>query len=169
MKNKTLIAALRKQKGWTQEILAEKCNLSVRTIQRLESGEDGNISTLNVIAQALDVKIGDLFDSIANHDKEQEITNYDELQQNQVTQRRSAHKLYVIAKIIFGLTMICLTSFIQTGLLWIFWLFMWPIGFIIFSVVNTIWLQPKLDTKYPLTKGIDLKTYKEAHQSVEGD
>ena len=34
-----IIADLRKSKGWTQEELVEKCNLSVRTIQRIESGE----------------------------------------------------------------------------------------------------------------------------------
>ena len=30
---------LRKAKGITQEELVEKCNLSVRTLQRIESGE----------------------------------------------------------------------------------------------------------------------------------
>lgn len=33
------IAELRKAKGWTQEELVEKCNLSVRTLQRIEYGE----------------------------------------------------------------------------------------------------------------------------------
>src|SRR5688572_5600514 len=33
------ITELRKSKGWTQEELVEKCNVSVRTIQRIESGE----------------------------------------------------------------------------------------------------------------------------------
>lgn len=33
------IAELRKAKGFTQEALVEKCNLSVRTLQRIESGE----------------------------------------------------------------------------------------------------------------------------------
>ena len=33
------IVALRKQKGLTQEELVEKCNINVRTIQRIEAGE----------------------------------------------------------------------------------------------------------------------------------
>jgi len=33
------ISELRKQKGLTQEDLVEKCNITVRTIQRIESGE----------------------------------------------------------------------------------------------------------------------------------
>jgi transcriptional regulator with XRE-family HTH domain len=33
------ISELRKAKGLTQEELVEKCNLNVRTIQRIEAGE----------------------------------------------------------------------------------------------------------------------------------
>jgi len=33
------IADFRKSKGFTQEELVEKCNLSVRTLQRIEVGE----------------------------------------------------------------------------------------------------------------------------------
>ncbi|MCS5489833.1 helix-turn-helix domain-containing protein [Algoriphagus limi] len=33
------ISELRKAKGMTQEELVEKCNLNVRTIQRIEAGE----------------------------------------------------------------------------------------------------------------------------------
>jgi len=55
------IQELRKQKGMTQEDLAEKTGLSVRTIQRIESGEvDPRSYTLNQIAEALGVDITDL-------------------------------------------------------------------------------------------------------------
>ena len=33
------IAQLRKEKGLTQEELVERCNINVRTIQRIEAGE----------------------------------------------------------------------------------------------------------------------------------
>ena len=49
------IAEDRKAKGFTQEELVEKCNLSVRTLQRIESGEVSPRSyTLKVILEALD-------------------------------------------------------------------------------------------------------------------
>lgn len=55
------IAELRKAKGFTQEELVEKCNLSVRTLQRIESGEVSPRSyTLKVIFAALDY---DFYDS----------------------------------------------------------------------------------------------------------
>ena len=54
------IAELRKAKGFTQEELVEKCNLSVRTLQRIESGEVAPRSyTIKVIFAALDYKVYD--------------------------------------------------------------------------------------------------------------
>ena len=51
------IKKLRLDKGMTQEELAERTNLSVRTIQRIENGEvDPRAYTLQTIATALDVE-----------------------------------------------------------------------------------------------------------------
>ncbi|WP_225209567.1 helix-turn-helix transcriptional regulator [Limosilactobacillus avistercoris] len=58
---KNNIKALRLTKHLSQEQLAEKAKVSVRTIQRLEAGEDASISTLNLVAGALGVEVGDLF------------------------------------------------------------------------------------------------------------
>ena len=54
------IAELRKAKGFTQEELVEMCNLSVRTLQRIESGEVLPRShTIRVIFAALDYQVYD--------------------------------------------------------------------------------------------------------------
>lgn len=51
-----LIKDLRHKKGMTQEELAEKTDISVRTIQRIENGEvDPRSYTLQKIASALDI------------------------------------------------------------------------------------------------------------------
>lgn len=56
MKTGKLIKELRVKKGMTQEELAEKTELSARTIQRIENGEvDPRAYTLQMIAKALDV------------------------------------------------------------------------------------------------------------------
>ena len=53
------IAELRKAKGLTQEELVEKCNISVRTIQRIETGEVTPRSyTIKTILAALDYDLG---------------------------------------------------------------------------------------------------------------
>jgi transcriptional regulator with XRE-family HTH domain len=56
MKTGQLIKELRIKKGITQEVLAAKTEISVRTIQRIESGEvDPRAYTLQSIAAALEV------------------------------------------------------------------------------------------------------------------
>lgn len=60
------IAELRKAKGLTQEELVQKCNLSVRTLQRIESGEVTPRSyTLRIIFAALEYNIYDSSKSIS--------------------------------------------------------------------------------------------------------
>ncbi len=39
------IAALRRERGWTQERLAEASGIAVRTVQRLEGGKDASLET----------------------------------------------------------------------------------------------------------------------------
>jgi transcriptional regulator with XRE-family HTH domain len=52
------ISELRKAKGLTQEELVEKCNISVRTIQRIEAGEvTPRVYTIKTILGALDYDI----------------------------------------------------------------------------------------------------------------
>jgi uncharacterized Tic20 family protein/DNA-binding Xre family transcriptional regulator len=61
MKIGNVIKEKRLQKGMTQEELALKCDITVRTIQRIESGEvDPRSYTLQVIASALEVDYSEL-------------------------------------------------------------------------------------------------------------
>src|SRR5665647_2610448 len=58
------IAELRKAKGLTQEELVETCNLNVRTLQRIESGEVTPRSyTIKIIFSALDYSPDNSFES----------------------------------------------------------------------------------------------------------
>ncbi|MGB5980499.1 MAG: helix-turn-helix domain-containing protein [Nonlabens sp.] len=57
-----LIADLRKKQGLTQEELVERCNINVRTIQRIEAGEVNPRSyTIKNILEALGTSIDDVF------------------------------------------------------------------------------------------------------------
>lgn len=61
IKNK--IKTSREQQGLTQARLAEKANLSIRTIQRIESGKTiPKGHTLNVLSEALAIEKNELFD-----------------------------------------------------------------------------------------------------------
>jgi transcriptional regulator with XRE-family HTH domain len=56
------ITELRKQKGFTQEELVERCNINVRTLQRIESGEVSPRSyTIKTILSALDHDFEELY------------------------------------------------------------------------------------------------------------
>ncbi|CAM1363283.1 conserved membrane hypothetical protein [Tenacibaculum sediminilitoris] len=72
------ILELRKQKGLTQEELVEKCNINVRTIQRIEAGETMPRSfTIKTILQALDATI-----DLDEFTKELVLTNQDKKKLN---------------------------------------------------------------------------------------
>ena len=59
------IAELRKSKGLTQEELVEKCNLNIRTLQRIESGKvTPRIYTLKMIFTTLENNSHDSFEII---------------------------------------------------------------------------------------------------------
>ncbi len=61
MKIGDYIREKRLQKGMTQEELAGKCDITVRTIQRIENGEvDPRSYTLQVIASALEIDFQEL-------------------------------------------------------------------------------------------------------------
>lgn len=69
------IKAIRIQKGLTQEILAEKTNVSTRTIQRIENNEvDPRSYTLEKIAEALDINFNEISSFQYEHTKKEDTT-----------------------------------------------------------------------------------------------
>lgn len=55
-----MIRKLRLQNGWSQEQLAEFTGLSVRTIQRIERGQEASLESLKSLAAVFKVEITDL-------------------------------------------------------------------------------------------------------------
>lgn len=86
------IKQLRLSKNLSQEQLAEKAKVSVRTIQRMEAGDDASIETLNLVAGALGVSVKELFDdSPAQKNK---IRNAEENLQYQLKSRHDEFKTF---------------------------------------------------------------------------
>ena len=64
----------RKRLGLTQQELADKTNLGLRSIQSMEYGETfAGLDTLNSLARALDIPIAKLF--VSEEDEHRERTN----------------------------------------------------------------------------------------------
>lgn len=60
--NKTNLRDLKKlrlENHWSQEQLAEMCGLSIRTIQRIEKGENANLETIKALASVFETDIAD--------------------------------------------------------------------------------------------------------------
>lgn len=155
---KNNIKELRQQANLSQEQLANKAGVSVRTIQRLESGNDGSIETLNLVAGALNVTVRDLFPAEgSDNDKLQSAANQLQYQlQNRQNEYRNFKHIYTAVFIIIMLVWGTLLSVINNdtwativGILWIgAWVLMAPLKRLI--VMKEV--DPSLDKKYPLTK-----------------
>ncbi|MDC0496984.1 helix-turn-helix domain-containing protein [Flavobacteriaceae bacterium] len=71
------ITELRKQKGLTQEELVERCNVTVRTIQRIESGETTpRIYTIKTILNALGLDYEKVFEREYNEGRFDKILRF---------------------------------------------------------------------------------------------
>lgn len=65
-----IVKKLRVERNWSQEQLAEFCGLSVRTIQRVESGNQASMETLKCLASVFEVNISKLTEEITVIDKD---------------------------------------------------------------------------------------------------
>ncbi|WP_349584939.1 helix-turn-helix domain-containing protein [Leuconostoc citreum] len=159
---KTRISLLRKSKGFTQEKLAEKSNLSIRTIQRLESGEDSSLETLRLVANALDVPVTALFETVNDETKEREIELFSEEQTIQITKRRSEKQLLNIKRLIIFISLLLLAFFINKfpnniqGVLGILWVGLFFLSAYIMKHMKLNWIL-KMNEKYPLTRDIKIE------------
>ena len=60
----------------------------MRTIQRMEAGEEVSSETLKSVSNALNVTVNELFESISSSDKEKEIMEISKEQQKQFNYRK---------------------------------------------------------------------------------
>lgn len=163
MSHETRITLIRKSKGLTQEKLAELSHLSVRTIQRLEAGDDSSLETLRLVANALKVSVTELFESVSDENKEKEINYLAKEQTKQIEQRKSEKQIFNIKILSIFILILLLAAFIDKfpeniqGILGILWLGLFFLSLCIMKYMKSNW-RLKMNEKYPLTR--DLKTEK---------
>lgn len=149
------IKNLRTQKHVSQEQLAEKARVSVRTIQRLEAGEDASIESLNLIAGALNVEVGDLF--AQENKKDDRVQEANDQLQYQLQRRREEYRLFKRAyDMIFIVVMMVLAAYLGFDNGWsqlasILWACGWMLFGISRRLVQLNIYDSHLDKKYPLT------------------
>lgn len=114
-------------KGLTQEKLSDKSGVAVRTIQRLEAGEDASLETLAMIASALDVPVQELFASVDRADLAEAIERLDairadqrrqeqeELQRRQRTRRIVIRVVVIVVAVFVVLVLALFASHVISG------------------------------------------------------
>lgn len=68
MSNTNKFRSRRLARAWSQEQLAELSGLSVRTVQRIENGDQPSLETLSALAAVFEVSVADLSGSAAHGD-----------------------------------------------------------------------------------------------------
>ncbi|TMN93519.1 hypothetical protein CWB72_02505 [Pseudoalteromonas phenolica] len=101
---------LRIQKGWSQEVLSEQSNISVRTLQRIENGKTANLTTLKALADALGVEV------IQLTQPDTPIYNWSQSQKAFIS-----HLIYFVV-VMFSLIVINITSTQNHS--WVWWVFL---------------------------------------------
>ena len=157
---KNRIKELRTACHLSQEQLAEKAQVSVRTIQRLEAGDDASISTLNLVAGALGVEVGDLFlHTDTSQEQEEKIQSADKQLQYQLQARHEEFRtfkhlynaIFIIVMMAWGALFPLVHSDIYSSLMGVFWIGAWIIMVPLKKWLTIKKVDPKLDRKFPLT------------------
>ncbi|GAA1768315.1 helix-turn-helix domain-containing protein [Agromyces humatus] len=149
--NTTRIVDLRQEYGWTQERLATESGVGLRTIQRLEAGQDASLETLSLVAEALRVSVRDLFTTI----DDAELSSRVESLQARTEQQQAARDrltgawrwLYIGIGVVLSLVSFTLG---QYG--FVLFLAYWTGGYLILVAIRRIYLEPRLEEKYPLSR-----------------
>lgn len=170
--NEMRIALLRRERGLTQERLAETSGIAVRTVQRVESGNDASLETLSAIARALDVPVRELFAEEDPADLDPGVRGLDEraaaaeaaaaaAADEQAARDRAVAgfwSLYTAVGIGFGvLTVLLVVLHVWSPLVFLLVGAYWAVGrlggrFLLDSVIG-----PRLDRRYPLSRSDDRK------------
>ncbi|WP_091228072.1 helix-turn-helix domain-containing protein [Microbacterium sp. 3J1] len=148
--NTTRIIELRQSQGWTQERLATESGVGLRTVQRLEAGQDASLETLSLVADALKVPVRELFSVIEDEGLSMRV---DSLEDRTVEQQTARDRISTAWRWLYvGVGIICtLVAFtVPYGVVLV--LSYWVGGFLILRALRRIVIEPRLDAAYPLSK-----------------
>jgi len=154
--NETRIVDLRSQMGWTQERLADESGVTVRTVQRLEAGNDGSLDTLSRVAKAFGVPVRELFITVAEDDYGRSVTALDERTTRQQERRGRVEEgfraLYYGVGVLFTIVVVAVATDVVPNVavfsIPAYWVAGWLLSMFLFLVV----LSSRLDRAYPLSR-----------------
>lgn len=150
--NESRIVQLRLEHGWTQEKLASQSGVGVRTIQRLESGNDASLETLSLVADALKVPARELFTNIDNSALSERVESLEARAESQQTRRNRSTTAWLWLFIGVGIVVSMLGFSLGGPLGGTLFLMYWGGGSLIFVAIRRLVIEPRLDSKLPLSR-----------------
>lgn len=148
--NTTRIIELRQTQGWTQERLANESGVGLRTVQRLEAGQDASLETLSLVAEALRVSVRELFTVIDDAELSNRVDSLEERTVDQQAARDRISSAWRWLYIGIGVVLTFVSFTFSYGL--VLFLSYWIGGYIILVAIRRIYLEPHLDQKFPLSR-----------------
>lgn len=162
--NITRIPELRRDQGWTQEKLSFESGVGLRTVQRLEAGQDASLESLALIANALSVSVTDLFQPSDEMDETDRLESLDRRIDEQQAARNRALRSWRMLYIGVGIA-VTILSFLLGGAGAAVIIAYWSGGLIAIIALQRIVLEPRLDEKYPLSRQLN-RTHKKRGRPV---
>ncbi|WP_046007458.1 2TM domain-containing protein [Pseudoalteromonas rubra] len=149
-----IIRKLRLQRGWSQEQLAECSGLSIRTIQRIERGQDPSLESLKSLAAVFETSIASLKeepDSMSQGSITQQ-------EQRVIEQVRAIKDFYshLTTYILVNLILFAINFFTSPGYIWAWWPALgWGIGlfshwvsaFEVFDLFGAKWEKRQIEKR----------------------
>lgn len=110
--------SLRLTRAWSQEQLAELSGLSVRTVQRIEKGDQPSLETMSALAAVFEVSVADLSEpnSLGDDALDQKIA----YAKNKVTEEGHFYRS-VITAIVVCLLLLVINHFTAPTSVWSLW------------------------------------------------
>jgi len=154
-----IVRKLRLKKGWSQEQLAQLSGISVRTIQRIERGQNVGLESMKSLAAVFEIDIADLSAKPAAQEQEmdsqvinnQATINEEEAQALQQVRDIKGFYAHLIKYAIIVGALFILNLVTNPGYIWAWWVAMgWGIGVVshglsVFEVFN--FLGPQWERK----------------------
>ena len=151
-----IVRKLRLQRGWSQDQLAQLSGLSVRTIQRIERGQNAGLETLKSLAAVFEIPLTDLQEKYMDRD----YRSHEELQAVEYVKELKGFYSHLISYIFVLCALLVFNLLTAPGHLWVIWVaFGWGVGVIahginVFELFN--WFGPEWEKKQ-VEKKLDRK------------
>ena len=137
-----IVRKLRLQRGWSQEQLAEMSGLSVRTIQRIERGQNSSPDSLKLLAAVFDTDFSRLMEGTTMSEQTETGITEDEKRALQHVKELKCFYTHLIQFVAIVSALAFINYMIMPGYYWVIWVIIgWGAGVIahglsVFEVFN---------------------------------